>query len=429
MKKLVLFAAAALVASASVFAQEQPVETNPFKFSGAAYAYGAMFNTVKKDNSASYGSYRFRPYFTYATANTEATVKLEIDQILGGGNAGQADVGNDEKAMIEVKAAYLKFGIPAVEGLSVKGGVDEYKTVGGFTCGTEIGLGLVNYNAGMIDLNLLMAKIWEPNYLDVKSDDATEKNDVTFYGVDATVKLSDEIKIRPALYAINGEKNQDASSSKVAFVGKTAFIPSLGASAKFGNLSVDFAAAYGNCAKDENDMKYSGYALDLAPSFKVSDDIKVGAFFTMLSGDDNTGDDKSKSFKAFMLKSDGWGRMYLLEDSMTFANAGAHDVADVRGNTGGYILAGGFLSYKMSSIEMKLQGAYGRLHKAASGSKKDLGLEIDGQVSYEVAKNAKIIAEGAILATGKAFGEDGSIYSSDEKQKSTYLALGMSYKW
>ncbi len=457
MKKMILITGA-ILASASILAQDAPKEEvkNPFKFSGAAYAYGAMYKTTTKDQSSSYGAYRFRPYFSYVTDNVEATVKLEIDQVFGGsknnskysvsnaeadgstgdhthgatvsGNGQQADVGNDEKA-IEVKSAFLKFKVPSIAGLSVKGGVDEYKTVGGFTCGTEVGHGLLNYKADMFDLTLIMAKVWEPNTLDTKSDDTTEKNDVTFYGADATLKLNDDIKIRPALYLIQAEKNQNPADSKVAFVGKTAMIPSIGANIKFGDITVDFAGAYGNCAKDENDVKYSGYAVDLSPAYKLSEEMKVGGFFTLLSGDDGSSATKSKSFADFTLKADGWGRMYLLENMQTFNNAGDHAFADIRGNSSGYMLVGGFFSYKLSDIEVKVQGAWGRLNKVASGAKKDLGVEFDGQLSYEVEKNAKLIFECAYLATGKAFGEDGVINTTSEKQKALYSALGMSYKW
>ena len=85
MKKMILITGA-ILASASILAQEAPKEEvkNPFKFNGAAYAYGAMYKTTTKDQSSSYGAYRFRPYFSYVTDNVEATVKLEIDQVFGG---------------------------------------------------------------------------------------------------------------------------------------------------------------------------------------------------------------------------------------------------------------------------------------------------------------------------------------------------------
>ena len=441
--KKILFTLIAVFASTAVFADDQPA-ANPFKFSGMAYAYGANYKTVTKDQTSSYGAYRFRPYFAYLTENVDATVKLEIDQVFGGSKDNskfsadgkqQADAGNDEKT-VEVKAAYLKLKVPALSGLSFKGGVDEFKTVGGFTCGTELGLGLVNYKADMLDLTLACAKVWEPNTLDTKNDATTEKNDVTFYAADATLTLSDAIKIRPALYAIQGEKNQAKADSKVPFTGKTALVPSIGANLKFGSLGLDLAAAYGTCAKDKSDMKYSGYALDAAPTFKVNDEFTVGGFFTMLSGDKDSTDNKDTSFKSFTLKQDGWGRLFLLENMQTYSNAGDHNFADVRGGgankiTGncGYMVYGLNAVYKISAFEIKGQAAYGRLSQADSGFKKDLGAEFDASVSYEVEKNAKILAEFAYLATGKAFGDKGPINSTTKKQNAMYSALGVFAKW
>ncbi|HOA08336.1 MAG TPA: hypothetical protein PKM07_10630, partial [Spirochaetota bacterium] len=101
----------------------------------------------------------------------------------------------------------------------------------------------------------------------------------------------------------------------------------------------------------------------------------------------------------------------------------------IRGKSNGYMLAGAFVSYKISEIEVKVQGAWGRLNKVESGAKKDLGVELDGQLSYEVEKNAKLVFECAYLATGKAFGEDGAINKDYKNQKALYSALGMSYKW
>ncbi|HNX60371.1 MAG TPA: hypothetical protein PKK43_14815, partial [Spirochaetota bacterium] len=326
-------------------------------------------------------------------------------------------------------AAYLKLKVPPLSGLSVKGGVDEFKTVGGFTCGTELGLGLVNYKVDMLDLTLAYSKIWEPNTLDTKNDTTTEKNDATFYAADATLTLSDSIKIRPALYAIQGDKNQDNTISGVPFKGKTALVPTIGANLKFGSLGLDLAAAYGTCAKDENNVKYSGYMLDAAPSFKASDEFTLGGFFTMLSGDKATSTDKNESFKSFTLKQDGWGRLFLLENMQTYNNAGDHNFADVRSSSTGYMLFGANAAYKISAFEIKGQVGYARCSQVASGSKKDIGTEVDLAVSYEVEKNAKIIAEAAYLATGKAFEDAGALKKCTKKQNAMYSALGVMAKW
>ena len=330
---------------------------------------------------------------------------------------GQVDVGNDEKGIIEVKAAYLAFKLPFVEGLSVKGGADEFKSVGSFVVGTEIGGGFFNYKNDTMDLNVVAAQTYEESVVDTK-DTTTEKDDATFYAVDLAYKIGD-ITIRPALYAVHAQIDSSATMKNT-----TAYIPSFGIGMKFGDLSVDLAGSYGTASKDVNDVKYSGYAVDVAPTYKAGA-LTVGAFFTMLSGDDPDTADKNEAFKNFSLKTDGFGRMNILEAKMKFDNIDdTTKDADVRGFAAGYMLAGAMLEYKMSPLTFKVQGAFAQTaQKTATNDKKDLGTEIDALISYDVEKNASIIAEGAYLATGKAYG------TSDTIQDVTYVGLGLNYKW
>ncbi|MBN2403256.1 MAG: hypothetical protein JXN64_12760 [Spirochaetes bacterium] len=419
MKKSLLIALAALFVTTNVFAQDaQKAAENQFKFNGAAYAYWANYQLAEKDKSAGYSAYRFRPYFSYNTANVEAALKFEIDQVFGKGTTGSVDVGNDEKGIVEVKAAYLKFMLPFLQGASVKGGADEFKSVGGFVIGTEIGGGFFNYKNDMMNLNIVAAQVYEPTIVDTKDDTTSEDDDSTFYAADIAFKVGD-ISIRPAIYVITFEKNHTNTLTDT-----TAYIPSIGLSAKFGALNLDFAGAYGTASKDANDVKYSGYAVDLAPSFKASDDLKVGAFFTMLSGDDPESADEVESFNTFQLKGDGFGRMFLLEDKMNFSNAGPHDYIDIRDNDAEYMMVGAMIEYKMSPLKFMAQAAWAQLSEEASNEEKDLGTEIDVAISYEIEKNAAILFEGAYLATGKAFEA-----TFTETQNSTYVGLGLNYKW
>ena len=423
MKRLSLLALAALFVTSSVFAQDAPkAPESPFKFNGAAYAYRAAYQFATKDKSADFSSYRIRPYFSYNTANVTAAVKLEIDQINGKGTTGAADVGNDEKGIIEVKAAYLDFKLPFVQGLSVKGGVDEFKSVGGFVIGTEIGGGFFNYKNDMMNLNIVAAQVYEPSLTDTKDDTTTEDDDSTFYAFDLAYKMGD-ITIRPALYVINFEKNHTDTGY---MQDTTAYIPSLGLSVKLGDFSIDLAGSYGTASKDAADVKYSGYAVDIAPSFKA-DALKVGAFFTMLSGNDPDTADKNEAFKNFSLKADGFGRMYILEAKMKFDNIDeAAKNADVRGKNQGYTLAGAMLEYNMSPFTFLVQGAWAQLSQKDANDENALGTEIDAAISYEVEKNASIIVEGAYLASGNAIK---SVVGATEKQNATYVGVGLNYKW
>ncbi|HCL56275.1 MAG TPA: hypothetical protein DHW82_04605 [Spirochaetia bacterium] len=389
-----------------------------FQFNGAVYVYGATYKTTKKDESMSFGAFRFRPFFSYITENVKAVVKFEIDQFLGKETGGKgADIGNDEK-VIEVKAANLTFDIPAVKGLSVKGGVDEYKTPGGFLIGTEAGLGLLTYKTGSHAFNLVYLKVEEKNQ-------TLQNDDWTVMGLDINLGLGD-IKIRPALYISTIGKNY-AGLDKDA----TIMLPSLGFNFKMSGLSIDLNGTFGTGETTTGGTKtsLSGYAFDFNPAFEVQKGIKVGAFLTMVSGDKADTTDKQENFSNFMLKSDGFGRLFLLQNQQSFSNIANDTFADIRGKAQGYMLAGITADIKLNPISLNINLGYGQLAQQVSTTKtkKDLGIEADLSIGYEIEKNAKLVFDFGYLATGKAFSTEG--FGSSDEQAAIYAALGMAYKF
>ncbi len=409
MKKTIILMLTLL--SISVFAQEK--KESSFKFKGKVFAFTNSAKSVEKEKTVSFSGYRFRPFFSFLTENVEATVKFEVDQYLGKGPSGAADVGNDEKGRLEIKQAYLKFKIPAVKGLSLKGGVGSYKSPGKFIIGTEVGMGLLNYKINKHSVNLFAFKPYEGN-TDLGSDDATR------YGLDAKIKV-DKLTISPALYIYDVKK-----SSSATFTGQTAIIPNLGIKTKIANLTLALNGAYGTSGKNESDVKHSGFAIDFAPNYKVNDKISIGGFFTYLTGDDPKTTDKNEAFENFALKTDGFGRMFLLEGKRTFDNL--DDITattDIRGESKGYMLYGINLKAKISNFEIKTNLAYGSFSKVASGTKKDLGIEADLSLAYKIEKNAKIVLDIAYLKSGDGWKEQGIVTDS---QDALYSAIGMVYK-
>jgi hypothetical protein len=419
MKKILMIMLTFFVAG-FLFAQEEKKEEKKpeFKFSGAVYAYGATYKTTAKNEAMSFGAYRFRPYFSYLTENVEATVKFEIDQFLGKETAGNgADIGNDEK-MLEVKSAFLAFKIPAIKGLSIKGGVDEYKTPGGFIIGTEAGLGLITYKFDKHSFNLLYLKNEEK-----KSN--LQNDDSTLMGLDMTIGIG-EMKIRPAFYILANGKNFSATDEDSLFL-----LPSLGFSMKIGSLGLDVNGTYGTGEKKTAGIKttLSGFAFDINPSFEIEKGIKIHGFFTLVSGNKADTTTKNEAFSSFTLKADGYGRLFLLQNQQSFTNVPGDTFADIRGKSQGYLLFGMGADMKISAFSILLNIAYGQLAQEVSSikNKKDLGIEADLSLGYEVEKNAKLVLDLAYLATGKAFGTDG--FGTSAVQDSIYCALGMSYKF
>lgn len=428
----------------SVYAQEQKKTEGGFKFSGQAYAYGLSMQTTIKDDIYSFSGLRFRPYFGYYSSTVETVLKLEIDQIFGGpsqydssgkGNKGFADIGYDEKSNIKIKSAYVMLKVPAVKGLSLKGGIDEYKTPGSLLLGTEVPHFLLNYSNDMISANLLYFKTFEG----VSVNNPKDENDI--YGLDVTVKAGD-IKIRPALflYILNVNGYNYISNSQTLLDKKAYYIvPNLGINAKFGSLAIDFAGVYGSGTAHYvgYDIKASGFAADLSVNYEVMKGIKVGVFGTLLSGD-KTDTNQTESFSFFQMKFDGNGRMIILEDQSVYNNQSynreTNDIRnskDVNKTSAGYWLAGLSALAKMDAFEAKINVAYASLQRVASGKEKGVGIETDVTLSYEVEKDAKIIGELAYLAAGKAFGlsADNAVIANKIKGDAIYAALGMNIKF
>ncbi|HOJ49674.1 MAG TPA: hypothetical protein PKW55_02580 [Spirochaetota bacterium] len=419
MKKIITILITIL--SINLFAQEAKEvkkEDNPFKFTGQAYAYTATYNTTKKDEKMTFSAYRFRPYFSYIKENVEATLKLEFDQFFGNGaNEKYVKVGADTKNVVEVKAAYLLFNNVLAEGVFIKGGVDDYKTPGGFIVGTDVALGILGYK-------------WEKNYISavyVKIEESNEKyngDDAQMYGIDMSLTLP-IITIRPAIYLIQGGKD----ITNKPWADSTAILPALTLSLKIDNIETVISGTYATGKDKDANIKYSGYATDIFVGYSIDKEIKIGGFFTMLSGDNPDTTDKKEGFASFQLKHDGFGRMFLLENQQTFSNIAADTFADIRMKTQGYMLFGITGSAKFNIIDVKFNIGYANLMKetSATKTKKDLGFEADLSIGLEVQKNAKIVLDLAYLNTGKAFGTEG--FGTNDTQNSMYTGLGMTLKF
>jgi len=185
------------------------------------------------------------------------------------------------------------------------------------------------------------------------------------------------------------------------------------------------------CDKDELDKEYAAYAFDVNPSLKLGSDIKIDAFFTMLSGDDDATDKDATSFTNFEVMWDGFGRMYLLEYYSKFSNIGKTGSFDARQNAYGYMLAGGSVAYKASPFEAKVAVAWAQTaaeQKNDDNFERSLGTEIDAMFAYEVEKNAQIILECAYLMGGKYYAWKAGA-ATNEAENAYLVALGMAYKW
>jgi hypothetical protein len=403
--------------AAAVYADDKPEETK-FTIGASGSFYGTGYNTVVKDVNGSYSAFRIRPLATLSKGGLEAVLKLEYDSTFGAYDSNDEKSSentglNGDKKGLEVANAFIKNKFDMMPGLSVTAGIAPYDFP--IVWGENAPLIGASYAFGENSLNLNYVKTQEGK-LTGASDDAQ------IYIADAIIK-SGSMSFRPGFFLTQSKKGADSAVAGVKGSDTSIKIFALNTSLGFGAVSFDATGAYANGKDKTSDKKYNAYAFDLAPSYKVNDTVKLTGFFTMMSGDDDTSDDKAKSFIESTIDGGGAGiniwRLYIVEDGGSFttnsdvANAGKYS------NANGYLAAGLTLDASFGAITTKLQGAWVQAAKVASGQKKDIGFEFDANIGYGINAATTLYVEGAFLKAGKFYG--------DSKQNAYYANLGMTY--
>jgi len=422
MKKL-LAVLIVLCAATAVFAEETATKLN---VGASGFVFGNNYNQIVKDKNGDFGEARIQPLFTITNDSFDVVLKLRIDEEFGSktedtsveetGTSTNYSSGTKQKA-IKVVNAYAKSKVAGVEGLTLAGGIMSYD----FPLIYSDNMPMFNatYAFDPVTIALYYGKLSEENAQ--KSSD-----DSQVYIADATVKFG-ESSIRPAFFYHQIKKNSLDNSDVVEGNG---FIYALNASIVAGSFGIDATGVYAN-AKDTSgteDVKYTGYAFDIAPFIKVAESVKISAFMTMFSGDKGTSATKNKSFLDSTLDpSSGTNnlRLYILEDCGTFGSQ-----SDVTGgavmrysNNDGYSAYGLAIDGAFGPITAKLQGAYAKANQATSGVKKDLGIEIDANIGYALTNVSTLYVEAAYLKTGKYFEQGGTV----DTQNAQYVNVGMTF--
>lgn len=457
--KKILVALAAVAFSATLLADEAKT-TFTAGVSGTVYSTG--YQSVIKDDNGSYTAVRMRPLFTLSNGTTEAVLKLEYDGLFGSVNKatdGKSDeavaIGGDQ-LRVEVAQAYFTSKVNAVAGLSVIAGIASYDYM--LVLGDNVPLAGFSYEKESFTLAGYYIKPYE--------GENSVADDQDIFVADFTMKFGDS-SIRPALFVIKTGKNArwrdsydldtdpDTDSDPDAFADGSddsydvrgrdgmIYIPALTANLAFGSFGVDATVAYatgsGKVTTDfatgaETDMDYSGYALDIAPYYAISEAFKLTGFFSMISGDDPNTADEDESFITATVDGGGSGinlyRLYIIEDSGSFTSNSDVGAAGKYSNTSGYMAAGLVFEGSFGSVSTTFKGAYVQAMEVASGQDKDMGIELDANISYELSAGTTLFVEGAYLKAGKFYDTfyDGPTPADDVKKQDAYYGiLGLSY--
>ncbi|HQE58663.1 MAG TPA: hypothetical protein PLA54_05635 [Spirochaetota bacterium] len=424
MRKIIMTAAAA-VFSTSVFAEAQkPVEVS---FSAEGIFYGTTYKSTVKNENGSYSAIQFAPSISIKKGIVEGVLSLEYNGLYGVNPSENADTSEDVglgggKIRLEVAEAYFKTSIQSLPGLSIKAGIAELDY--GMVFGDNAPLAGFSYESEKTGFNAFYVKTYEGDY-NKNSDDSS------IFWFDGFINLG-ESKLKPGFFVTRTKANSDGQ-----FRDSTGYIGAINANLVFGSAGVDFTGAFASGKDKVEDIKYRGYAFDAAPHLTPMEGIKIGAFFTAVSGDNSTTADKNESFLFSTIDGTGAGinnfRLYIVEDGGSFSsitdvtNAGKYGIdTDGDGESDlapGYYAAGLSFEGSYGDFSAKLQGAYVSAMKAPSGWSKRMGVEIDANLSYALSPEASIFAEGAFLSSSK-FYEFGGV---QDKQNSYYGILGMTY--
>lgn len=420
MKKIIVSVLMLGFAAAIYAADDKPEETK-FTIGASGNFYGVGYHTYTKDLNGSYAAFRMRPLATVSKGGLEGVLKLEYDSTFGANDSTDAKtsentgLGGDKKS-VEVANAYFRNKFDALPGLSLTAGIAPYDFP--LVWGDNAPLVGASYTIGETIFNVNYVKIQEGSN-NKASDDSQA------YIADASFKFGD-ISLRPGFFLTQSKKKVDSGVYGTKDGDTSVRLFALNTSVTAGNFGFDATGAYANGKDKTLNTKYSSYAFDLAPSYKVNDSIKLTGFFTMISGD-NKSDDKNNSFIDATIDGNNAGiniwRLYIIEDGGTFTTNSAVCEDGVKSgkysNTYGYTAAGLTLDATFGAVTTKFQGAWVQAAKKPVGGKKDIGFEFDTNIGYGIATGTTLYVEGAFLKAGKFYGDD--------KQNAYYLNVGTTY--
>jgi len=417
MKKIILSACSVIFAG-TLLAEDAAAPKTELTFSVKGTVYATAFESIVKETGGSYSAFRMRPSVSFSNGSTDAVLGLEYDALFGAETSdddkSSENVGiSADKKGLEVAQAFVKTKVAAFEGLTLEGGIDTVDFP--IVFGDNIPMLAAFYENDKMSLGIYYLKTFEGDYMD--------NNDSEIYATDLTVKMG-ENSIRPAFFAYKSAKGAEVGQ----YEDGVGYMPALALNLVFGTAGVDFAGVYAAGKNKVTDVKYAAYAFDIAPYYSMSETVKLTGFFTMVSGDDPDTADKDESFMNSAIDGTSSGinlwRLYIIEDGGSFTTE-----SDVAGSgkyesTAGYMAAGARVEAQFGDVSTKFTAAYIRALQTPSGTKKAMGIELDANIGYEIAKGSTLYVEGAYLKSGKFYEKGGAV----DIQNAYYGNIGLNYE-
>jgi hypothetical protein len=317
---------------------------------------------------------RARQRFNVKAGDVKAVIRFEIGDVVMGD--GGIDYGADEK-IIEVKRAYLD--IPVYGPARFKGGAIGYASPGSLVFDGDGGGASFYAEAGDIELDLTWLK---------------ENEGETGSGGDDR----DLLTFQAAFPAGAGSVNPGVSLDYSGGFGSYTIFPAVSASYPVGPVDLDIAAA-GAFGTSPSDADITGFAGSLFVSYDMGGKVTPKAFVVFISGDDDLGDNKVKSYSAVAPYEFWSATNYFYSNGIKGFGFGesSHD------SFGALSFGGGFAT-EVGNLSAHLIGAY---HMAAAdpGIDKGYGFEVNLNGAYKLADAAKLKYEFDLFAPGDFYGD------------------------
>ena len=410
---LVAALAAPAVAGTDIngFYRAKPTLSNFRGYLGGAYT--GSFVPVKDAPANAYVEQRFRVKFTSGEENVKAVFFVETDDVWGDSAGGSRNTGGGlgaDAASLELKNGFVWFKLPNTPvdiTVGLQNQSDSY--AGLFFGAADMGGIFVNANLAPVALRLGWSK-WNENAL-AKADDRT------LYLAEAKFSPVKEVKIGANLYVIQNDQGRPTGTIQ------RVYMPGVDATFGAGPATINAFAFYQfgkftDFQDSRDDVDINGFAAD------VRADLNAGpgkAFVEALyiSGGDENGSAPGQKFKSII--DSGYTNSFFCRTDMSILLLNADDIGTAAGvyasapgdksmgNAGRGMthVAAGFTMKFNDKLSGKVGAGYlmatKKLKTDPDFRKKNMGTEVNANVSYNIMKGLDVGVVGAYAWIGDFF--------------------------
>lgn len=407
-KSFVMFVAVALVAALAVpamaevnltgFYRAKGYITNFYK-GGAGDIHNGKVQIADDAKTNSYLDQRLRTKFTAGDENVKAVLFLENDMTWGGMNSAKdgGAISADGKDL-EVKNAYVWFKVPdtAIDlTVGMQGVSDIY--AGTFSGAADVAGVTANYKPS--ESLALKLGAYVPLLDNVA---ANEDGQVSFYQAEARFAASQNVKVGGALYFLK--------DTRVAGDGFAIYMPGVDFTAKLSDMVglTGFAFYQFGDAQDTaaGQVDQSAFALDLRADVAAGP-AKVFAEALYMTGDDDPADDKNEGVVVLDDLDYATGCSTCVRNSTVLIMPASDSINTAAGLTYNANNAGDGMLLLQAGVALpftpKLGGKFNAAFAQAAknpGGDKDMGVELNATLDYNVAKGLDTAVTAAYLFVG-----------------------------